>query len=97
MTVNLLALAGAILMSVFCIATFSSWFVTGSVFGDSCLARVVLFITGFGAGFMGFWAFQPDNLTNVICIGPLVGLGLGGYAGILVPTIVQRPQKNSQE
>jgi hypothetical protein len=97
MTVNLLAFAGAISMFVLVVVVFSLWFERRSPFGDSCLARVGLFVTGFGTGFLAFWAFAPDNLTSIICIGPLIGLGVGGYTGVLMPTIVPRPlQKSSR-
>lgn len=93
MTVNLVAFAGAIIMFVLAVAVFSLWFERRSLFGDSCLARVGLFVTGFATGFLAFWAFAPDNLTNILCIGPLIGLGVGGYTGVLMPTIVSRPLK----
>lgn len=96
-TVNLLALAGAIGMFILAVVVFSLWFERRFPFGDSCLARVGLFVTGFGSGFLAFWAFGPDNPTSIICIGPLIGLGVGGYTGILMPTIVSRlPQKSSR-
>lgn len=97
-TVNPLALAGAIGMFTLTVVVFSLWFERQFPFGDSCQARVVLFVTGFGTGFLAFWAFVPDNLTGIICIRPLIGLGVGGYTGILMPIIVSRlPQKSSGE
>jgi len=97
MTMSLLALTGAMIMLTLCITVFTLWLARHFPFNDSCLARAVLFTTGFAAGFLGIWTLQPDNLTNVICLGPVVGLGVGGYAGILMPTIVQRPSRSPKE
>lgn len=91
-----LALAGAITMFFISITVFSLWFDRRPLFADSCLARIVLFVTGFGTGFLAFWALGPSDVTSIVCIGPLIGLGVGGYTGILMPTIVSRTPHRGQ-
>ena len=101
MTINLWALVGAVSMFVLTIIVFSLWFDRHTLLADSCLARMALFVMGFGTGFLAFWAFQPSNLTDIVCIGPLIGLGVGGYTEILMPTIVsrvpERPQTDNRD
>ena len=69
---------------------FALWVTRKFPFEDSCLARIVLFIVGFTAGFLFFWSIRPNDLSVILCFGPLVGLVGGGYLGIFMPTVVQR-------
>jgi len=87
---NVFAFLGFIVLIGLDAFIFALWVNRRFPFSDSCLARIVLFMTGFLAGFLFLWAIQPDDLESILCLGPLVGLVGGVYSGIFMPTVVQR-------
>ena len=94
---NIFVFSGFIAMIIVGTLVFALWVDRRFPFTDSCLARIVLFVVGFVAGFLFLWSIQPNSLENILCLGPLVGLVGGGYLGILMPTVVQRTPKKDNE
>ena len=87
---NYLALAGAIIMIVAGGFVFMLWSKGSFPFESGCFARLTLFLISFLAGFLMVWAFAPHDITMIVCGGPLVGLGVGTYSGLFLPTIAPR-------